>query len=106
MAKWRKRFRAWVAAKQPVSVEEVESLVFRIFGERVRVQEGGSHRWNIEVPELKGTDTYQWGNIEVPVKNGRTVIARYLKLMYRASVELGLFEEDEDGQDDNDDDES
>jgi hypothetical protein len=102
MAKWRKRFEAWATAKQPVSVEEVEATIFRVFGDRVRRHDGGSHRWRIDVDELKDVDNdFLLGSIGIPVR-GKVVLPCYLKIAYRAAQLLDLPQENEDEQDDED----
>ena len=62
MAKWRKRWEAWSAAKQPIPTDEVEAMLTRIFGDRVKEHEGTSHRWTVDVPELAGReDDFKFG---------------------------------------------
>ncbi len=103
MAKWRKRFAAWATAKQPVSVEEVESLIYRVFDDRVRRHDGGSHRWRVDVDEIKEIDDdFSLGTIGFPIKGGKAVKTAYLRIAYRAAVLLDLFQDDEDEQDDED----
>ena len=102
MAKWRKRFEAWANAKQPVSVEEVESTIYKVFGDRVRRHDGGSHRWRIDVAELQGIDKdFLLGSIGIPVR-GKVVLPCYLKIAYRAAELLDLPQEHDNEQDDED----
>lgn len=103
MAKWRKRFEAWETAKQPISTDEVESVLLKVFGGRLREHKGGSHRWTVDVPELVNVhDDFQFGQIGFPVSKGTSVKAKYCQIAYEAARLLGLpmKEEDESGEDD------
>jgi hypothetical protein len=100
MGKWHRRFKAWATAKQPVSVDEVESIIHRVFGDRVDEHGGTSHRWTIRVPEIKDEHAdFHYGMIGVPEK-GKSVKAPYLRIAYRAAVCLDLFQDENDEQDD------
>ncbi|MEO7453558.1 MAG: hypothetical protein ABIV13_02205 [Fimbriimonadales bacterium] len=102
MARWRKRFEAWANAKQPVSVREVEATIYKVFEDRVRRHDGGSHRWRIDVNELQGVDKdFLLGSIGIPVR-GKVVLPCYLKIAYRAAELLGLPQEHDNEQDDED----
>ena len=106
MAKWRKRFAAWQAAKQPVSVDEVESILHRVFGDRVCEHEGTSHRWTVKVPELADQDEdFKFGEIGIPVKSGQYVKGIYLQIAYQAATMLGLPSEEETDEAEEDDEE-
>lgn len=99
MAKWKKRFEAWQSAKQPIPKAEVESILIRVFGDRVTVNEGTSHQWIVDVSELQGLDSaFVTGMIVVPLSGGQVVKAPYCRLCYEAAGLLGLPEE-EDEQD-------
>ncbi len=101
MARWQKRFRAWASARSPISVDEVEPLLHRVFGSRVVVHEGGSHRWTVAVPELGGhEDDFHFGHFGVPVKGGQWVKARYCQIAYEAAERLGLPDVGDDDEDD------
>ncbi len=103
MAKWRKRFNAWAAAKQPIATEEVEAVLTKVFGARVREHKGGSHRWTVDVPELVDAHAdFSFGQIGFPVHKGQTVKAKYCQIAYEAALLLGLPEEDnEEPEEDN-----
>jgi len=96
MSKWKKRFSAWQTAKQPISVDEVEALLFKVFGNRVREHHGTSHRWTVDVPELvNANDDFCFGRIGFPVSGGKVVKAKYCQIGYQAAQLLGLLENEE-----------
>src|SRR5438046_108781 len=105
LSKWRKKFAAWQAAKQPVSVDEVETILKKVFGDRLREHEGSSHRWTVDVPELTNAHRdYQFGEIGFPVKNGQKVKGMYLQIAFDAAERLGLPEErNAEGEDEDND---
>ncbi|HRI45345.1 MAG TPA: hypothetical protein PLL78_14600 [Fimbriimonadaceae bacterium] len=97
MAKWRKRFDAWATARQPVPVSEVEALLTRVFGDRVVVHPGGSHRWTVDVPELVEVhDDFKFGQIGMPVSGGKHVKAIYCQIAFEAASLLGLLRDEDD----------
>ena len=99
MAKWKKRFELWATARQPVSVKEVESIIHKVFGDRVGERTGTSHRWAVDVPELvNGDDDYRFGFFGIPVKSGKVVLPIYCQIAYEAARQLGLPEEKENEQ--------
>lgn len=104
MAKWRKRFEAWRSARAPVPVDEGGALLERVFGDRVTVHKGGSHRWTVDVSDIRDRHVdFQFGLIGLPVRGGKCVLPAYCKVAYRAAVELGLLaEEGDDAQEDDD----
>ncbi len=97
MAKWRKRFEAWKTAKQPISTDEVESLLYRVFKDRVIEHEGTSHRWTVDVSELVDQhDDFKFGEIGFPVSKGTSVKAKYCQIAFDAAQLLGLPSEAQD----------
>lgn len=107
MAKWRKRFEAWAAASAPVGVDEVESILNRVFGDRLTEHAGGSHRWTVDVSEIAGLHRdFQFGRIGLPVKGGKQVKAAYLRIAYRAAAALELLENDEEDRNEEDEDQA
>ncbi len=107
MAKWRKRFLAWETAKQPIARDEVESILHRVFGDRVTVHEGGSHRWTVSTPELvEHAVEFQFGHFGIPLKGGREVKARYCQTAHKAALLLGLLEEADDDEDEEQEDDA
>lgn len=95
MAAWKKKFERWKNAKAPLDVEEVENLLPRIFGERLRESKGTSHRWQIDVAELVGEPGWALPNLPIPVRNGQRVLAPYLQRAYEAAELLGLYPPEE-----------
>ncbi len=91
MAAWKKKFERWKNASAPVDVAEVESLLPRVFGSRLREQTGGSHRWHIDVTELQGEPGFVLPTLGVPVRGGQKVIPVYLRNVYDAAERLGLY---------------
>lgn len=103
MAAWKKKFERWKNAKAPVDVAEVEALLSRVFGSRLREQTGTSHRWHIDVTELQNEPGFALPNLPVCVR-GNKVIPIYLQRAYEAAERLGLYpppdDEDETDEDD------
>lgn len=105
MGKRNKNFEKWERAKAPVSADKVKSIIDDIFAGRIKIGEGTSHRYKIQVPELKDLPKYQFGLIVVPLKGGQEVKAAYLQTLYEAAILLGIYppqEAAEDGQEDDD----
>lgn len=97
MAKWRKRFEAWATARQPIPVAEVEAVLLKVFGDRVREATGSSHRWMIEVNELQGmAGPFVTGLIAIPVSGGQVVKAPYCRMCYEAATILDLVNDEDD----------
>lgn len=105
MAQWQRKFEKWQYAKTPVNADEAESILSRVFGERLRVVSGTSHRYQISVPELKSNLKYQFGHITIPLTGGQAIKAPYLQKAYEAALLLGLYgggqERKADDEDDN-----
>jgi len=104
LGKRNKNFEKWERAKAPISADKVKSIIDEMFAGRIKVGEGTSHRYKIQVPELKDLPDYQFGLITVPLKGGQEVKAYYLQTLYRAAVLLGIYPPqaaDEDGEEDN-----
>lgn len=90
MAAWKKKFERWKNASSPVDVEEVEALLRRVFGARLREAQSTSHRWHLDVSGLSSNEKYKAGNLPVCVR-GRKVIPVYLQNAYEAAVSLNLY---------------
>ena len=91
VAQWKKKFERWRNASAPVDVEEVENLLPRIFGERLRIAQGTSHRFQIDVSDLTDHPDFALGNLPVPVRGGQKVLPVYLRRAYQAAELLGLY---------------
>lgn len=91
MAAWKKKFERWKNASSPVDVEEVENLLPRIFGDRVRETSGTSHRWQIDVSEIVGKEGFVLPVLPIPVRGGQKVLPVYLQRAYEAAELLELF---------------
>lgn len=91
MGKRNKNFEKWERAKSPVSADRVKSIVDEVFAGRIKLGEGTSHRYKIQVPELKELPDYQFGLIVVPLKGGQEVKANYLQTLYQAAILLGIY---------------
>lgn len=91
MAKWQKKFEQWKDAKSPVRSTEVKALLERVFGTRLRQDEGTSHEFIISVPELQGTPDYQYEEFVVPLDGGQQVKGFYLRRAYQAAILLELY---------------
>lgn len=91
VAAWKKKFERWKNARSPVDVAEVEKLLPRVFGSRLREAPGTSHRWHIDVAELVGRPGWVLPNLPIPVRGGQKVIAVYLQRAYQAAELLGLY---------------
>lgn len=91
MAKQNKTFEKWEHGKSPVSADKVKTVIEDVFAGRIKVSQGTSHRYKIQVPELKDLHGYQFGLITVPLKSGQQVKAFYLQTLYEAAVLLGLY---------------
>lgn len=91
MAQWQRKFEKWQYAKTPINANEVEAILKRVFGDRLRIVSGTSHRYQISVPELKGNLKYQFGHITIPLAGGQAIKAPYLQKAYEAAVLLGLY---------------
>jgi len=91
LAKRNKTFEKWEHAKSPVSADKVKTVIDDVFAGRIKVSEGTSHRYKIQVPELKDLPGYQFGLITVPLKSGQQVKAFYLQTLYEAAILLGLY---------------
>jgi hypothetical protein len=110
LRKRNKNFEKWERARAPVSADKVKSIIEEVFAGRIKVGEGTSHRYKIQVPELKDLPNYPFGLITVPIKSGQEVKAFYLQTLYEAAVLLGLYpppaaEEDREGNEDEEDNE-
>ena len=104
MAAWKKKFQRWKNASAPVDVAEVESLLPRVFGSKLRVQTGTSHQWHIDVSEIQGEPGFALPNLPL-CRRGNKVIAIYLQRAYAAAELMGLFPpptEDEEDEDETD----
>ena len=99
VAAWKKKFERWKNASAPVDVKEVEKLLPRVFGSRLREAKGTSHRWHIDVSELAGRPGFVLPNLPVPVRGGQKVLAPYLQRVYEAAELLGLYPPDSEGED-------
>jgi len=96
-----KNFEKWERAKSPVSADKVKAIIDRVSAGRIKVGEGTSHRYKIQVPELKDLPAYQFGLITIPLKGGQEVKAAYLQTLYEAATLIGLYSpesEDADGE--------
>ena len=102
MAAWKKKFERWQNASAPVDVEEVASLLPRIFGSRLREAKGTSHRWHIDVEELVGEPGFVLPNLPIPVRGGQKVLAVYLQRAYEAANLLGLYPPEIEEENEND----
>jgi hypothetical protein len=103
LRKRNKKFEKLERARAPVSADKVKSIIEDLFAGRIKVGEGTSHRYKIQVPELKDLPNYQFGLITIPIKSGQEVKAFYLQTLYEAAVLLGLYpppvaEEDREGE--------
>lgn len=58
MGKCNKSFEKWERAKAPVSADKVKAIIDEVFAGRIKVGEGTSHRYKIQVPELKHLPKY------------------------------------------------
>lgn len=110
MAQWQRKFAKWKSVKSPVSADEVDTLLKKVFVDRLQKIDGTSHEHKITVPELIDNHKYQFGFLIIPIKGGQQVKAPYLQKAYEAATLLGLFppqleagEENDDDQDDLDD---
>lgn len=101
MAAWKKKFERWKDASSPVDVKEVETLLPRVFGARLREAKGTSHRWHIDVAELVGEPGFVLPNLPIPVRGGRKVLPIYLQNAYRAAELLDLYPPQDPEQDQN-----
>lgn len=90
MAAWKKKFERWKNASSPVDVDEVEALLQRVFGSRLREAKGTSHRWHIDVTELVGEPGFVLPSLTICVR-GSKVIAIYLQNAYKAAESLELY---------------
>lgn len=100
MAAWKKRFERWQNATSPVEVERVENLLRRVFGERLSIAEGTSHRFHLDVSELVGRPGWVLPTLPIPVRGGQKVLPVYLQRAFEAADLLGLYPpEDEETQD-------
>lgn len=102
MPGWVKDFQRWKGQKTALRVGEFESAMKRVFGSRVREVSGTSHRWIIDVSELRGDPEFSRGIITIPVAGGQVVKAGYVKICFRAAELLELFPPKEDTDDEND----
>ena len=72
-------------------MKEVEKLLPRVFGARVRENSGTSHRWQIDVSELVGKPGFTLPNMPICVRGGQKVLPVYLQNAYKAAELLGLY---------------
>lgn len=101
MAAWKKRFERWQNASSPVDVAEVEALIPRVFGSRVRESKGTSHRWHIDVSELAGQPGFVLPDLPIPVRGGQKVLPVYLQRMYEAATLLRLYPPEQEVEEEN-----
>ena len=102
MAAWKKKFERWKDARSPVDVEEVEKLLPRIFGSRLREAAGTSHRWHVDVSELVGQPGWVLPILPIPVRGGQKVIPIYLQRAYEAAELLGLYPSENEAENEKD----
>lgn len=106
MSQWQKKFELWKNASSPIDVEEVEKLLPRIFGKRLRLAKGTSHRFQIDVHELQEDPDFTLGVLPVPVRGGQKVLLIYLRRAYQAATMLELYPPDDDEEKEQDEQDS
>lgn len=107
VGKRNKSFEKWKDAKAPVSADKVRTVLDQVFAGRVKIGEGTSHVYKIQVPELKHLPKYQYGLVTLPLTGGQQIKASYLQKLYEAAILLELYppkqETDEEGASDEED---
>lgn len=96
MGKRNKSFEKWKDAKAAVNSDKVETVINEIFAGRIKLGEGSSHLYKIQVPELKHLPKYQFGLVTLPLKGSQQVKAPYLQILYEAAILLELYPPKED----------
>ena len=95
MAAWKKRFAKWETVRAPTPKSEVEPLLRRVFGDRLRYPQGTSHAFIVDVSELRDEPEFAHGILGFPVRGGQQIIGVYLRLAFQAAVKLGLLDQEE-----------
>lgn len=92
MPKWRKDFDKWSKGTTAVETSKAMPLLQRVFGQRLRIRQGSSHQFMIDVHELTSDPRFRFGHLMIPVSGGKKIKAPYLRSAYEAAVELKLYD--------------
>ena len=85
MTRWAKELERWRTASGKQNAEEVGALLYRVFGSRVEERKGTSHRYKVNVPELRTYKGFEAGFFNVAVSGDQAVKPVYLQNAYRAA---------------------
>lgn len=93
MSRREKTLESWRTKRNPeATASSVEAMLKHYFGENFEKAEGTSHQLRVSHPLLFQHPHFLGGTLSIPVKNGQTVKALYLK---RIAEAVALIQEAE-----------